>query len=71
MTAYSEPLHKFTLGQKVKLYRSLRGVPLEGSIYEVTQKLPPENNDFQYRIRTLDGRVHRIAFESQLLLQAG
>jgi len=62
--------HKFKVGEQVKLYRSLRGTPVEGLLYEVTRLLPAENNDFQYRIRTVDGRTDRVAFESQLLQTA-
>ena len=71
MSTFTESAHKFALGQKVKLFRSIRGVPLESSLYEVTRQLPSENNDFQYRIRTLDGRVDRVAFESQLTASSG
>jgi hypothetical protein len=71
MSAFLTPAHKFAIGTKVKLFRSIRGVPLESSLYEVTRQLPSENNDFQYRIRTLDGRVDRVAFESQLALSTG
>ena len=71
MNAFATPAHKFAIGQKVKLFRSIRGVPLESSFYEVTRMLPAENNDFQYRIRTTDGRVDRVAFESQLTVATG
>jgi hypothetical protein len=60
------PLHKFKIGTKVKINANIRGMPLDKSSYEVTHLLPAENNDFQYRLRSSDGRVQRVAFESQL-----
>jgi hypothetical protein len=66
MSSAPSPEHKFKIGQQVKLYRTLRGMPVENSLYEVTRLLPSENNEFQYRIRTLDGRVDRVVLESQL-----
>jgi hypothetical protein len=61
-------VHKFTVGEQVKLRRSRMSAPTEGSVYEVTRLLPSESNDFQYRIRMIDGRrvVDRVVFESQL-----
>jgi len=64
-----EPLvtaHKFALGSVVKLLRTMLGLPMDGLVYEVVRQLPDERNEFQYRIRTRDGRVERIVLESQL-----
>ncbi len=63
---HSGPAHKFALGQSVKLFRTLQGAVIDGLFYEVTRQLPAENNEFQYRIRSKDGRVERIVTESQL-----
>ena len=67
MSASAEPTRKFKMGQQVKLYRNIRGAPLDALVYEVTRLLPAESDDFQYGIRTLDGRTSRVALESQLL----
>jgi hypothetical protein len=65
MTMLSEQVHKFNIGHQVKLRHS-RISPVVPRVYEVTRLLPPENNDFQYRIRMVDGRVDRVVFESEL-----
>jgi len=61
------PAHKYALGARVKLAHSLRGAAVEGSVYEVTRQLPAEHNEFQYRLRSLDGRLERVTLESQLI----
>jgi hypothetical protein len=62
----SGPAHKFGLGQEVKLFRTLHGAVIDSLIYEVVRQLPLESTEFQYRIRSKDGRVERIVLESQL-----
>lgn len=59
--------HKYKVGHKVKMNPNIGGLPLDRSSYEVTHLLPAENNDFQYRLRSADGGVQRIAFESHLV----
>lgn len=66
MTAFASPVHKFSVGQQVKLHR-MAGVSIEGGSHEITRLLPPEKNDFQYRIRALEGGIDRVVFESQIL----
>jgi hypothetical protein len=66
MSVSTSPVHKYKVGEQVKLLRSTMGASVEGGVYEVRRLLPPENNDFQYRIRTIDGRIDRVVFESQL-----
>jgi hypothetical protein len=58
--------HKFAVGSMVKLSRTLLGLPTDGLVYEIVRQLPVERSDFQYRIRTKDGRVERIVIETQL-----
>ncbi len=56
--------HKFKVGQSV-LYTSGpygRG----GGVYKVTQLLPPEGDDRQYRIKSASEPHERVAKESQL-----
>jgi hypothetical protein len=58
--------HKFKVGQSV-LYTSGpygRGGP--SSVYKVTQLLPQEGDDRQYRIKSADEPHERVAKESQL-----
>jgi hypothetical protein len=66
VNAYTSPEHKFSVGQQVKLHR-MAGVSIEGGTYEITRLLPPEKNDFQYRIRAVEGGIDRVVFESQIL----
>jgi hypothetical protein len=67
MTMLGTAARKYRVGSKVKINPTIRGLPLDKSSYEVTHLLPAENNDFQYRLRSADGRVQRVAFESQLV----
>lgn len=67
----SGPAHRFSLGQTVKLYRTLQGAVIDGLVYEVVRQLPSEHNEFQYRVRSKDGRVERIVTESQLGASVG
>jgi hypothetical protein len=62
--------HKFAVGSFVKLTQSIRGVPIAGSVYEVTRHMPAEGDGFQYRLRSLDGRIERVTLESQLTASA-
>lgn len=67
MSAVAEPRHKFAIGDHVKIAMTIRGIKVEGNVFTVSGQLPSENNDFQYRLRSLDGRFERITFESQLV----
>ncbi len=62
----SEALHKFKIGQNVKLFLSVKGAAPQGVEHEVMRLLPSENNEFQYRVRAVDGRTDRVVLESQL-----
>jgi hypothetical protein len=56
--------HKFKIGQSV-LYTSGpygRG----GGVYKITQLLPPEGDDRQYRIKSASEPHERVVKESQL-----
>ena len=64
--APSGPAHRFSLGEEVKLFRTLHGAVIDSLTYEVVRQLPSESSEFQYRIRSKDGRVERIVLESQL-----
>jgi len=63
----AEGAHKYKIGRRVAFNLTVSGARLETGSFEVTQLLPPANGDFQYRVKSLDGRVQRIVLESQLL----
>jgi hypothetical protein len=55
--------HKFKIGQSV-FYTS--GPYGRGGVYKITQLLPPEGDDRQYRIKSAEEPHERVAMESQL-----
>jgi hypothetical protein len=58
--------HKFKVGQTVNYtYRSI-GTVNTNAIFKITQLLPPEGDEFQYRIRSASEPYERVAKESQL-----
>ena len=58
--------HKFKLGQSVTYTPHLIGVDSARGVYTITQLLPPEGDDFQYRIKSAAEPHERVAKESQL-----
>jgi hypothetical protein len=57
--------HKFKVGQSVNC--SWPFGPVRGSgIYTITQLLPPEGDDYQYKIKSAAEPHERVAKESQL-----
>jgi hypothetical protein len=54
--------HKFKIGQLVN-YHSRERVP---GVYQITQLLPPEGDEFQYRIKNINEPHERVAKESEL-----
>ena len=54
--------HKFKIGQLV-YYLSRERVP---GVYQITQLLPPEGDEFQYRIKNVNEPHERVAKESEL-----
>ena len=56
--------HKFKVGQSVIFTSGPFG--RGGTIYKVTQLLPPEGDDHQYRIKNADEPHERVVKESQL-----
>lgn len=57
--------HKFKIGQRVN-YTSGPFGAAKSSTYTVTQLLPPEGDEFQYRIKSAAEPHERVAKESQL-----
>jgi hypothetical protein len=56
--------HKFKIGQTVR-YRTPFG-HVAAADYKVTQLLPTEDDELQYRIKSADEPHERVARESQL-----
>ena len=54
--------HRFKIGQAV----TYLGREKPSGTYKVTQLLPSENGDFQYRIRNFNGPHDRVVKESDL-----
>lgn len=58
--------HKFKIGQTVSYTSGPFGRAGASNIYKVTQLLPPEADDFQYRIKNASEPHERVVKESQL-----
>ena len=58
--------HKFKIGQSVTYTSGLQGRGDPGSTYMVTHLLPPEGDDYQYRIKNANEPHERVVKESQL-----
>ena len=59
------PDHKFHINQTVFLSPArARNVP--GGAYIVTKKLPIQNGEFEYRIKSVNEPFERVVRESQL-----
>jgi hypothetical protein len=60
-------VHKFKIGQSVNYTSAPAGAGRgSGGIYKITQLLPPEGDDFQYRIKSAAEPHERVVKESQL-----
>ena len=57
--------HKFKIGQSVNYTSGPFGASASG-VYQITQLLPPEGDDFQYKIKSAAEPHERVAKESQL-----
>jgi hypothetical protein len=57
--------HKFKIGQSVNYTSGAFGAHASG-VYQITQLLPPEGDDFQYKIKSAAEPHERVAKESQL-----
>jgi hypothetical protein len=58
--------HKFKVGQSVSFMSGPFGRGGAGAIYKITQLLPPEGDDCQYRIKSPSEPHERVVKESQL-----
>lgn len=59
-------MHKFRVGEIVRLTSSNVVRPAASSTFEVVRLLPTEGDDFQYRIKSDKEAFERVARESQL-----
>jgi hypothetical protein len=62
----SVPEHKFKVGQSVSFMSGPFGRGSTSDIYRITQLLPPEGDDYQYRIKNANEPHERVVKESQL-----
>jgi hypothetical protein len=58
--------HKFRIGQSVNYTSGLFGAGSARGVYKITRLLPPEGDDFQYKIKSAAEPHERVAKESQL-----
>ena len=58
--------HKFKIGQSVNYTSGLFRAGSAHGIYKITHLLPPEGDDFQYKIKSAAEPHERMAKESQL-----
>jgi hypothetical protein len=58
--------HKFKIGQSVQYSSGPYGRGTANGVYTITQLLPPEGDDRQYRIKSTNEPHERVAKESQL-----
>jgi hypothetical protein len=60
------PLHRFAVGQSVRLKRSIGLSRVTVDTYRVTGTLPARDNSPQYRIRCDEERHERVTTEDSL-----
>ena len=58
--------HRFKIGQSVNYTSGPFGFGSGRGVYKITQLLPPEGDDFQYKIKSAAEPHERVAKESQL-----
>jgi hypothetical protein len=66
MVEASVSAHKFKVGQSVRFMSGPFGRGSTNDIYAITQLLPSEGDDYQYRIKNVDEPHERVVKESQL-----
>ena len=58
--------HRFKIGQTVSYTSGPFGRATVTGVYKITQLLPPEGEDHQYRIKSASEPHERVVKESQL-----
>jgi hypothetical protein len=59
-------VRKFKIGRSVNYTSASSGAGRGNGIYKITQLLPPEGDDFPYRIKSAAEPHERVVKESQL-----
>jgi len=59
------PKHKFKIGQRLFLVRSI-GSSVPAGAYVVTKRLPKRSREFEYQIKSVNEPDQRVVRESQL-----
>jgi hypothetical protein len=58
--------HKFKVGESVRYTAGPYGRAVADAVYKVTQLLPPQGDECQYRIKSSDEPHERVVKESEL-----
>lgn len=58
--------HKFALGQTVRYIASPLNRVTVGGTFKIVKLLPPDGDEYQYRIKNQGEAFERVAKESQL-----
>jgi hypothetical protein len=58
--------HRFKVGQSVNYTSGRRGKIGSSNVYKITQLLPPQGDERQYRIKSEDEPHERVAKETDL-----
>jgi hypothetical protein len=58
--------HQFRIGQSVNYTSGPFGIGSGSGVFKITQLLPPEGEDFQYKIKSAAEPHERVAKEIQL-----
>ncbi len=66
MTEARAAEHKFKIGQSVNFAAGPFGRGSAGAVYKIVQLLPPEGDDYQYRVKSASEPHERVVKESQL-----
>ncbi|MBA4171099.1 MAG: hypothetical protein C0511_00220 [Hyphomicrobium sp.] len=62
-------VHKYRIGQLVAFAPSRQSMPASSREYKVLRLMPPENGQFQYRIKSIAETYERTALEKELSLR--
>jgi len=58
--------HRFRIGQKVQLMRGFPNQAAASGEYQVVRRLPHENGEFLYRVKSIRENHERVVKESEL-----
>lgn len=59
-------LHKYQLGQRVRLVQTTRFRATADGPYEITRQLPLEDSGFRYRVKSTNEQYERVVGEDEL-----